>query len=252
MPLFLLLFACFAPPTASAELPEPVPGPVKNTIATAFPAPAGFSAVPHDAFADWIGALNLASPDEPVRTFRGDEVDHNARVVVFPMVRGDLQQCADNAIRVRAEYLKETGGEISFHATSGDPIPWKRWQAGERPYESGNKLAWKAGSSGGWDAYLAIVFTWAGTMSLKFDTDPAADPRPGDVLVHPGSPGHAVVILDVVKKGEDTLVLVGEGYMPAQDFHVELGPHDGWWPYEDGVELDHWSLPASGLRRWKP
>jgi len=252
MSLLLCLSACLSSPPAIAEHPEPAPTPVGNTVATAFPPPAGFIAVEHDAFADWIGELALKAPDEPVRTFRGDEVGHDARVIAFPMVKGDLQQCADNAIRVRAEYLKETGGEISFHATSGDPMPWKRWQAGERPYESGNRLKWKAGTSGGWDAYLAKVFMWAGTMSLKFDTDSVSDPRPGDVLVKPGSPGHAIVLLDVAKKGDETLVLVGEGYMPAQDFHVELGPKSGWWPYDDGVELDHWSLPASGLRRWKP
>ncbi len=245
MMLFLSLSACL---TTTLTTPTAIAG---NTVATAFPPPPGFTSVEHDAFADWIGELKLEEPDVPVRTYKGDEVGHKARVIVFPMVGGDLQQCADNAIRLRAEYLKETGGEISYHATSGDPMPWKRWQAGERPYESGNKLKWKPGTSGGWDAYLSKVFMWAGTMSLRYDTDEATSPRPGDVLVKPGAPGHAVVLLDVAKKGEQTIVLVGEGYMPAQSFHVELGPTDGWWPYEDGVELDHWTLPAWGLRRWK-
>ena len=34
-----------------------------------------------------------------------------------------------------------------------------------------------------------------------------------------------------VARGEELLVLLGEGYMPAQEFHVELGPEDGWWNY---------------------
>ena len=223
-----------------------------DTVATAFPPPEGFEAVPGDPFSDWIGRMKLAAPGEPVRTHRGQPVAHRARVIQLPMVSGDLQQCADSAIRVRAEYLKEVGTEISFHATSGDPMPWKRWQGGERPFEANNRLQWRPGSSGGWEAYLAKVFIWAGTRSLQYDTDPAATPRPGDLLVAPGSPGHAVVLLDVATRDGETVVLVGEGYMPAQDFHVELGPLEGWWPYKNGVALDHWTLPSSGLRRWKP
>jgi len=255
MSLLLLLVACLpleasdaVPPPALADPPPSIEG---KTVATAFPPPRGFTSVEHDAFADWIGNLPLEEPEVPVRTHAGAQVGHRARVIDFPMVRGDLQQCADSAIRVRAEYLKEIGAPISFHATSGDPMPWERWQAGERPYESGNRLKWKPGTSGGWDAYLAKVFMWAGTRSLQYDTDAVSHPRPGDVLVSPGSPGHAVLLLDVATRGEETLVLVGEGFMPAQDFHVELGPREGWWPYRDGIALDHWTLPASGLRRWK-
>jgi hypothetical protein len=44
--------------------------------------------------------------------------------------------------------------------------------------------------------------------------------------------------------------LVGEGYMPAQNFHVETGPVSGWWPWRDGVKLDHWTLSKSTLRRF--
>jgi hypothetical protein len=94
---------------------------------------------------------------------------------------------------------------------------------------------------------------WAGTRSLvAYDTVAAEGaPSPGDLLVEGGSPGHAVVLLDVARTADATYVLVGEGFMPAQDFHVELGPHGGWWRWDDGVELPHWTLEGSGLRRWR-
>ena len=224
-----------------------------ESVSEAFPPPAGAARVTGGAFGDWLAARPLREADEPVRTYAGQVVGHRARVVDLPLVKGDLQQCADSAIRLRAEWLREVGAaDIAFHATSGDLIPWSRVRDGERPYVDGRHLAWRSGAAGSWDAWLTAVFTWAGTRSLAaYDTVAAAAPQPGDVVVTPGSPGHAVLLLDVATRGTDTFVLVGEGYMPAQDFHVELGPEAGWWAWtEDGLDLPHWSLPADGLRRW--
>ena len=225
-----------------------------ETVAEAFPPPPGAARVPTDSFGAWLGTLSLRPEGTPVLTHDGRVVGgHPARVVDLPLVPGDLQQCADSAIRLRAEWLNAQGLPVSFHATSGDEIPWARWQAGERPFSSGNRLFWRPSwGTPVFDEYLAAVFRWAGTRSLAaYDTVPADRPRAGDVLVEPGSPGHAVLLLDVATDGERTWVLIGEGFMPAQDFHVELGPVGGWWPYTDGVALDHWTLPATSLRRWR-
>lgn len=223
-----------------------------TSISEAFPPPDGFERVPADAFGTWLQARELRPADEPVRTHAGDEVAHHARVVDMSLVPGDLQQCADSVIRLRAEWLRETGGEISFHATSGDPLPWKRFEAGETPTDAGNEIAWKKGSTGKWEDWLVRVFTWAGTDSLaRLDTVAASEPRPGDLLVEGGFPGHAVAILDVATSGERTLVLLGEGFMPAQSFHVELGPNDGWWEWKPGVDLGHWEFDAEHLRRFR-
>lgn len=219
----------------------------------AFPTPVGAQRAEASAFGRWLRELEVEAPETPVLTFDGRRVGHRARVVALPMVAGDLQQCADSVLRARAEWLREQGLPVVFHATSGDPIAWERWRNGERPYESGGRLAWRqTDRTGTWDGYLAAVFTWAGTRSLSaYDTVPASGaPQPGDVLVDPGSPGHAVLVLDVARRDDRTWVLVGEGYMPAQSFHVELGPVGGWWPWEDGVALPHWPLDASTLRRW--
>ncbi|MBW1877683.1 MAG: hypothetical protein JRJ84_04900 [Deltaproteobacteria bacterium] len=251
MLLLLLLVTCGEMPRAE---PGTAPGPPANgpvAVAEAFPPPAGAVRTPPDGFGAWLGTLELAPADEPVRTHNGAVVAHHARVVRLPLVPGDLQQCADSAIRLRAEWLRIQGDEVSFHATSGDPMPWSRWEGGERPYESDNRLHWRPGTKGGWEAYLAAVFTWAGTRSLVLDTVEADTPRPGDLLVDPGSPGHAVVLLDVAERDDELLLLVGEGFMPAQSFHVELGPVDGWWLWDDGLALPHWSFEASQLRRWR-
>ena len=260
-----------ADPGGEVAIDQPAPDPEvegsgPQTVHGAFPPPDGAVRVDGGDFGAWLGQLALRPEGTPVLTHDGRPVGgHRARVVDLPLVEGDLQQCADSAIRLRAEWLRGQGAEVMFHATSGDPMPWSRWQGGQRPFAVGNKLLWRPGTSGGWEAYLAKVFTWAGTRSLAHDTDPATDPVPGDLLVDPGSPGHAVVLLDVAQRDGSTWLLVGEGFMPAQDFHVELGPVDGWWPWTpeggaiegldqplDGLLLDHWHLPASGLRRFKP
>ena len=124
--MLLLLSLCFA-----------------ATVEEVFAPPPGFERVDGGAFGDWLGERVLAPADVPVRTYRGAVVDHAARVIELPLVPGDLQQCADSVIRLRAEWLRETGGEISFHATSGDPLPWARFRAGETPYDAGNKIAWR-------------------------------------------------------------------------------------------------------------
>lgn len=234
-----------------------------ETVAATFPPPKGAMVAPKSAFGRWLGARELRPEGTPVRTHKGDTVGapHSAaevRVVDLPLVAGDLQQCADTAYRLRAEFLREqNAADITFHATNGQALPWTRWSQGETTTLRGNTLVWGPASprKAGWEGYLRELFTYAGTLSLeRLDTVPADAPRAGDVVVSGGSPGHAIIVLDVARTADgDWLMVVGEGFMPAQDFHVHPGPVDGWWPWhpETGLALPWWPLPAEGLRRWK-
>ena len=222
------------------------------TIEEAFPPPEGAERVASEGYGAWLRTLDVADADVPVRTHDGREVGHKARVVELPMVSGDLQQCADSLIRLRATWQLANGEEVAFHATSGDLMPYARYAAGEQPYVKDERIAWKAGGTGELEGYLGRVFIWAGTHSLEhLDTVGSDQVVPGAMLVQGGFPGHAVVLLDVAVDGDRTYVLVGEGYMPAQDFHVELGPHDGWYLWEDGLPGFHWPMGKQDLRAWK-
>ncbi len=247
--MLLFLLCALAPAQASA-----------STVAEAYPPPFGAERIPGDEFGTWLGQLRLAPPEQPVRTWSGQVVPQDARVIDLPLVPGDLQQCADTIIRLRAEWLREQGRTISFKATSGDDIPWSRWIQGERPRAEGRGLQWSSGGARGdspesWERYLAAVFTWAGTRSLSaYETVPVEAPRPGDVIVQGGSPGHAVVVLDAARSPQgEVLLLIGEGFMPAQNAHVQHGPEQGWWTWDPqhGLALPYWPLPASALRRFK-
>lgn len=241
-------------PEEAAEAPAPDLGAAGVTVAEAFPPPPGSERVAAGPFGAWLKERRLEDARAPVLTHDGRVVHHRGRVVQLPMVSGDLQQCADAILRLRAEWLRERGATIRFFATSGDPMPWSRFEAGERPHVAGRRLAWTGGHGpSSWEGYLSKVFEWAGTISLRaHETRAVEEPRPGDILVESGSPGHAVVLLDVATgPAGATWVLVGESYMPAQDLHVELGPAGGWWPLtEAGLALPHWPLAREGLRRF--
>lgn len=227
--------------------------PDARTVGAAFPPPAGADWVAGDAFGESLRALPLAAPEVPVTTWDGRVVRRDARVIEIPLVRGDLQQCADSVVRVRAEWLKKEGLPVQFHATSGDRLDWERWSHGERPVEVGGRLQWRAaGGAADWDGYLRALFNWGGSWSLeKLDSAQATSPEAGMILVHGGFPGHAVLLLGVAKREDETFVLVGQGFMPAQSFHVDPGPFGGWWRWEDPLALSVWTFSTSELRRFR-
>ena len=257
--MLLILLSCTIADATTTPTTEdtPLEATASPTILDAFPPPSGTVRVaPTDAFGRWIQTMQLRDEDTPLRAHDGRLLyGHDAWVIDLPMVSGDLQQCADALIRVRGEWQRTVEAPISFYATSGDPIPWARYAAGEDPYADGNHIRWKPGSDQTWEGYLSNVFDWAGTISLRaYETEPVSrGPVPGDILVRSGSPGHAILLMDVAVRGEDTFILFAESYMPAQDFHIERGPVDGGWQWdpEHDMDLRTWVFSAADLRRWK-
>ena len=132
--------------------------------------------------------------------------------------------------------------ELSIHFTSGDESNWKDWREGERFEIAGSRVkrtkkAAVANTHKEFRKWLQHSFLYAGTHSLKLDSEavPLTEAlQPGDFFVTPGSPGHAVIILDVAEAaGKPPVALLGQGFMPAQSFHVlrDRGTHviDGWF-----------------------
>lgn len=230
------------------------------------PPPDGYARAPLEGYAAWVRALPLRPAGTPLRTYRGDLLwsGRDPRLLavvdldVWPV---DLQQCADTVIRLYAEWAwYKQDSKVGFRYTSGDLSSWSAWAEGERPIVSGSKVRWarSAASDRGRDNYeswLKKVFTYAGTHSLAREGRPveSAELLPGDFLVQGGSPGHALVVLDVARAADGRAVaLIGEGYMPAQDLHLLRGPLDGWWPTDADVLAPTWPTPFrwEGLRRF--
>lgn len=214
-----------------------------------------------NAWAASLRALPLRSPGTPVLDYQGKPVSMGAfRVIDLPLVPGDLQQCADSILRLRASYERASGLDPAFRYTSGFVSRWSAWAKGDRPTVRGNLVQVRAtgkidNSNAAFEAWLADLFMYAGTRSLMRDTlaveGGITDVQPGDIVGYGGSPGHAVLILDVATNGTSRLVLVGQGFMPAMDFHLCAGPENGWFAV-GGTELPTQPLavPWSGLRRF--
>ncbi|MBF5045421.1 hypothetical protein FGE12_23650 [Aggregicoccus sp. 17bor-14] len=245
----------------------------QDTLAQRFPPPAGYvreDAAP-SSFATWLRALPLRPAGSPVRLYTGAlkrRQDVHAGVLALDTGTRDLQQCADAVIRLRAEYLYARGrlSELHFRTTSGEPLPFARWAAGERPQVRGRHVTWTQGGRAGTDranlrAYLDVVFTYAGTQSLAQELRrvDVTHLQAGDVFLQPGAPGHAVLVVDtaVQPRTGARLFLLAQGYMPAQDVHVlrnlEQPLLGAWYALDFGEQLrtPEWTFTPKDLWRFE-
>lgn len=251
---------------AKPDLPK-----AHDTLEQRFPAPAGFArvAVAAGSFGEFLRALPLAPPGSPVLTYQG-KVLHDAShpnvaaVVAIDVGKADLQQCADSVIRMHAEWQWSLGRRDQRYATAGSaPMSFAKYLAGERTYWKDGKLALKnvgptAATHAGFRSWLDQVFGSANTASLAKEAKPiaVADLKPGDFVVMPGVPfGHAVLVLDVARASDGRRVaLLGQGFMPAQSFHVlRRSPKETWFVLDEAsgkLETPFWEpFPWSALRR---
>ena len=260
--LTLLLIGLVAPspPASYAWLGGRHP---TRVLEDAVAAPAGFTRarLAAGSFGAWLRRLPLHPEGHAVRLFDGSEKpNQGAHVAVIDLDVGDrdLQQCADAVMRLRAEYLWASGqrDRLGFHLTNGMWTPWRRWATGERVKVDGNSTSWVSGgppdrSRAQFLRWLrGLIFVYSGSASLVRDTHPRGldDLTPGDVLLQGGHPGHAVLILDLAQAADGRRrVLLGQSYMPAQDFHVLVNPRDPaggpWYDPEAlrrGLETPEW------------
>ena len=233
----------------------------------------GFARVPVEAgsFADYLRHLPLKEDGAPVLYHDGREKgNRGAYVAVVDMSLGerDLQQCADAIMRLRGEYFFQRGeyDKISFNFTNGFPVPYSKWREGYRISFSGNTASWykKTGLSDSYAdflRYMDIIFAYAGTLSLEQELTPVPweTMTIGDVLIKGGSPGHAVIVVDmaVEESSGEKLYLLAQSYMPAQDTHILANPSDAalspWYALAAGtdeIRTPEWTFTPEQLRRF--
>jgi len=223
-------------------------GAAGDAVADRFAVPEGFRrvAAAPGSFGDWLRHLPLKPAGSGVALHDGRPiVDRGtvAAVVDIDVGRSDLQQCADAVMRLRAEYLfsRRLTGLIGFELYSGERYRFEAYAEGQMPVPAGAGIAWQSGppqdrAHAGLRRWLDIVYGFASTRSLAHELRPVArlsDAAIGDVFVHPGAPGHAVIIVDLaVDPGGHAVVLLAQSSTPARDIHIlrnTLEPRLGGW-----------------------
>ena len=184
-------------------------------------------------FAEFLQNLPLKPDGAVVKYFDGRTKISSAYTAVVDYTLGDrdLQQCADAVIRLRAEYLYQSGQQdrIQFHFVNGFLASFPKWARGYGISVNGNEAQWGRNTANNesyesFQKYLDIVYAYASTLSLdnELDAIDITKMAAGDVFIRGGSPGHCVIVVDtaIQEAGGKKAFMLAQGYMPAQDIQI--------------------------------
>lgn len=243
------------------------------TVEARFQAPNGFKTVKSDehSFGHYLQHLKLKPYGNDVLLYNG-KIKYNkvhASVVDMEIGTKDLQQCADAVMRLRAEYLYKSNRkkEIAFNFTNGFRAEYSEWMKGKRMVVNGNETHWemKAEASETYSSfrkYMDLIFNYAGTKSLEKElvsVKNITDIQIGDVFIQGGSPGHAVIVVNMATNTQtgEKLFMLAQSYMPAQEIHVLNNPNNKgispWYSanFEGELVTPEWKFEKGNLRRFE-
>jgi hypothetical protein len=230
-------------------IPPVKTNPLGNTLMDRIPAPKGYEWIMEESgsFGNYLQHAQVQNDGSRILDYQGTPISNqneHMAILNYDVGPRDLQQCADAVIRLRAEYLfqQKRFNDIRFHFTSGDEFSWNDYKNGIRAkVDQSNKVVFEKSaptdsSYKNFRKYLDAVYMYAGTISLNKETNKVTnnkDIKSGDILVTPGSPGHAVIIVGRAKnKAGNIIYLIAEGYTPAQSIHVisnALSENNPWY-----------------------
>ncbi len=246
--------------------------PTGKTIKTRINTPKGFDRIQpeENSFQYYLQNFSLKPHNSKVHLYNQDlknRQDVHEAILNINVGKRDLQQCADATMRLRAEYLykEQLFDDIHFNFTNGFNATYSKWRQGKRIQVKGTTVAWYDGAQKGdsrksFDKYLTMVFSYAGTLSLEKEMQKVLvkDMRIGDVFIQGGSPGHAVIIVDIAKNdNSQSIFLLAQSYMPAQEIHVlknfnnqSVSP---WYTAKNLETLmtPEWTFTKNNLRRFQ-
>lgn len=179
----------------------------------------------------------------------------------------DLHQCADAIMLLRAEYLYSQGlyDKISFNFVSGFRAEYKKWMEGYRIKVDGNNVNYYKATEPNntyesFRKYMDMVFAYSGTLSLakELESVQVEDMEIGDVFIVGGSPGHAVIVVDMAENDlGEKIFMLAQSYMPAQQTQLLINPKDKkispWYRLkgEEKLITPEWTFDWDKLKRFK-
>lgn len=223
------------------------------------------------SFAEYLQTQTLKENGAAVHYYNGVEKSNRVAAAVLNVDVGakDLQQCADAVMRLRAEYLlkQKQYDALHFNFTNGFKADYTKWRSGYRISVKGNAVSWfrtdkESESYTSFREYMDMVFNYAGTASLnkELKSVPLAQMQIGDVFIKGGSPGHAVIVVDMavdLKTGKRVFLIV-QSYMPAQDIHILINNNklaiSPWYELDltsNDILTPEWPFTADELKRFQ-
>lgn len=187
------------------------------------PTPMGYHRISgsRPAYSDYLRSLPLKERGAAVELYTGgpSHLQSLAYAVVDLPLLSNAEQCADVCMRLRAEYLYNTGqyGSIRFQDVNGHTL---RYQGGA--------------SRKALDRYLRNLYGVASTfsMSRSMPHRELKDMEPGDVFVYAAGDhtlesqagstmGHAIMVVDVAENDHgEKVYMLAEGNTPARSIHI--------------------------------
>jgi hypothetical protein len=221
------------------------------------------------SFAEFLRNQKLKPYGEKVLYYDGRKKPSNGIYdSVFDVDIGnrDLHQCADAIMLLRAEYLYSLGlyDKISFNFVSGFKAEYRKWMDGYRIRVNGNdaeyyKAAESSNTYEDFRKYMDMVFAYSGTLSLEKELESVSikNMNIGDVFIVGGSPGHAVIVVDMaVNSDGEKIFLLAQSYMPAQQTQILINPMDEdispWYSLKRKEKLvtPQWTFDLDMLKTW--
>lgn len=224
----------------------------EDRVVSDLPLPDGYIRYSYEraSYSHWLQHAPLKRT-KTIALYDGREYDDGsnwykiAAVLDLPLLFDqDLEQCADFAMRLWAEYHAATGQLERLYLFNYDGTK-NKFKGGEKGYRS----------------FLRLAMANSNSHSIKIGAKKVlpTELRPGDMFVQNtnGGIGHVSVIIDAAKSkiaGKPDLFRVGFSFMPAQEFHIEEAPtHNGWFTrdgFEALLEQQLGSLGKPVLRRF--
>ena len=222
------------------------------------------------SFSYYLRTLRLKPHGSTVTLFDGrTKTNYNIydAVIDLPIGNKDLHQCADAIMRLKAEYLwnQKRYSEIHFNFVSGLRADYSKWMEGKRIVYAGNNTHWTdSGTASNTDKdfwnYMECVFRYASTLSLtkELKSVPIESMQIGDVFIHGGAPGHAIIVVDMAINPEtkEKLFLLAQSYMPAQEIQLLKNPNNEglspWYSLSFSGDLytPEWTFSQDELKRF--
>lgn len=243
----------------------------KNTLKERYDPPKGYERVEvkENSFEEYLRNSELKPYGEKVKYYNGTTKSKSGVYdSVFKVDIGDrdLHQCADAIMLLKAEYLYKNKRyeEISFNFVNGFKAEYSKWLEGYRISVDNNNTSWykKSGYDDSYEtfrSYMNMVFAYSGTLSLEKEAQSInfEEMKIGDIFIVGGSPGHAVIVVDMAKNIEtgEKVFMLAQSYMPAQETQLLINPNSDklspWYStsFEGELRTPEWSFEKDNLKR---